>query len=133
MPFPHVAKWLCLLASFWLAIGLAAAEDPQRPFGTIVEDWNHSLELISQELAQPDLSPERAAKLNERLAAIRAEAEEVRHRSEAQIAPLRQRAEALLKLYERFVGRGPAGSPHGVFPGDRRGTRGEPSRHRGAP
>jgi small-conductance mechanosensitive channel len=93
--FPHTAKSLCLLAAFWLMIGVAAGEDPQRPFGTVVEDWNHTLELITQELGQPDLSRERAAKLTERLAAIRGQAVELQLRSQAEIEPLRQRADAL--------------------------------------
>jgi hypothetical protein len=71
LPFRHAVKSLCLLAALWLAIGVAAAQKPQRPFGTIVEDWNHSLDLIAREMAQPDLSRERAATLIQRLAAIR--------------------------------------------------------------
>jgi small-conductance mechanosensitive channel len=95
LPFRYFVKSLCLLAALWLIIGTAAAQGPQRPFATIVEGWNHSLDLIAREMAQPDLSRERAAKLTERLAAIRSEAVEVRARSEALLAPLRQRGDAL--------------------------------------
>ncbi len=84
-----------MLIALCLMIGAVAAQAPQRPFGTVIQNWNQSLDRISQELAQPGLSSERSAKLSERLAAILAEAEEIRLRSEAQLEPLRKRVDAL--------------------------------------
>jgi len=95
LPFRHAAKLFWLATVLWLLTGAAAAQEPQRPFSTIVGDWNQSLDLAAQELAQPSLSEDRAAKLSQHLATIRAEAEEIQSKSAALVEPLSARAEAL--------------------------------------
>ncbi len=80
---------LCLLASN------LAAQEVQRPFGKLVEEWNRSIELIQQELGRGDPVDERAAQIKTRLVTIRAEAIPVRRNAEASIKTLRSRVDAL--------------------------------------
>jgi small-conductance mechanosensitive channel len=84
-----------LAAALWLTVGVAAAQEPERPLDAIAQEWSHSLGLITHELAQPVLSRDRAARLLERLATMRSQAVALQVESEAQLAPLRQQAETL--------------------------------------
>ena len=95
LPFRPFVESLWLVTVLCLLTGAGAAQETQRPFSAIVGDWNQSLDLAAQEIAQPNLSEERAATLSQRLASIRAEAVQIQARSEEQLEPLRERADAL--------------------------------------
>ncbi len=88
-------KRAILLALLLAAAGGLAAQEAQRPFGTLVAEWNRSLTLAEQELSRGVPTDARVAQLKERLAAIQAEALEVHRNAETAIKPLRSRADAL--------------------------------------
>ena len=85
-----IACLVCLAAALSLAAAGVAAQEPapQQPFGTLIEDWTQDLELASRELVKPDLSDERAEKLRDRLAAIRAGAMGLQANTRLRLEPL---------------------------------------------
>ncbi len=91
-----LAGVLCVLGVVCLsAPEPAQAQQVQRPFGKVLEEWNRALDQAAQELAEPDLAAPRGEALKEHLAAIESEARAIKARAESEIAPLQSRLEAL--------------------------------------
>ncbi|MFQ5773461.1 MAG: mechanosensitive ion channel domain-containing protein [Kiloniellaceae bacterium] len=91
-----LAGVLCLLAVLSLVPdGAVRAQKPQRPFGTVVAEWNRTLDRAAQELANPDLSAARAKTLKENLSAVEAEARAIKQNAQSAVDPLRVQLEAL--------------------------------------
>jgi small-conductance mechanosensitive channel len=86
---------LAFFAALCLTARVEAQPSTQRPFATVVSEWDQSLELVSRELLRPELPEARAMTLRDRLAAIRQEARQVQAESEAQLKPLHSKLGAL--------------------------------------
>ena len=90
-----LAGFLAILGVLCLLAPNVAGQEVQRPFGTLVDEWNRSIGLIQQELGRSDPVNERAIQLKERLAVLRTEAVPVRENAEAAIITLQSRVNAL--------------------------------------
>ena len=96
MPLRSLTALLLLLAAACLATPEAAqAQDVQRPFGKVVEEWTEGLDRATQEVASPGLSAPRAETLKKRLAAIAGEARTIKENAQGEIDPLKVQLEAL--------------------------------------
>ena len=92
------AGWLAgLVVVLCIAAAGVGAQEPatQRPFGSLVEEWQRAIDLAGRELVSPGLSDERAEKLKQRLSEIRVEAMELQANTRLKLAPLENRLEAL--------------------------------------
>jgi small-conductance mechanosensitive channel len=83
-----LALLLACFAALSLTTRAEAQPSTQRPFATVVSEWNQSLELVSRELLRRELPEARAASLRERLAQIRDQAKQVQAESQSQVKPL---------------------------------------------
>jgi potassium efflux system protein len=93
----RLAAGLLVLLSFLAALPDAGAQEqtPQRPFSTILEDWNRTFDLITRDLQQGDVSLSRAGTLRKNLADIEAEAKKVKDNAQAAADPLEVQLKAL--------------------------------------
>ena len=96
MAYRIVAGFFVLLAILFVPTDTTAQQQaPQRPFGTIVEDWNRSFDLIVRELEKGDLDPSRAEALKKTLADIQAEANLVKQNAQIALRPIEAQRDAL--------------------------------------
>lgn len=76
---------VCVLATAVLvAQGPVRAQETQRPFGSVVEEWNAAINQITTELTKRGLAPEREQPLTKRLAEISAEARKIKKQAQAE-------------------------------------------------
>ena len=76
-------------------LGSGHAQAPQRPFGTVTAEWAQSLDSTARELSVRQLNKARAQALLDRLAAIEAEARDIKAAAQKAIEPLAKQREAL--------------------------------------
>ena len=96
LPRRFTASLLCLLILVAVLPGAALqAQEPQRPFGTAVEQWTRAFDAITREIERGEISQGRAADLKRTLTDIDAEAAAIKKSAQATLAPLEVQLESL--------------------------------------